>query len=84
MSDAVQRTIQARTARLAQVLEALAAHGVKQQQVAFELNVPTQYLSDVKHGRRPISEQLPPGWVMRTVLAPPGSCTVRAQVTCQI
>ena len=56
MSDDVESTSQGRTARLAQLLEQLAARGVKQREVAFELNLPTQYLSDLKHGRRPVSE----------------------------
>ena len=57
MSNDAESTGLGPTARLAQVLEQLAAHGVKQREMAFELHVPTQYLSDLKHGRRPISEQ---------------------------
>ena len=56
MSNDVESTSQGRTARLAQVLEQLAVRGVKQREVAFELNIPTQYLSDLKHGRRMLSE----------------------------
>jgi len=48
---------QGRVSRLAQVLERLAGRGIKQQKVAFELSIPTQYLSDLKHGRRTLSEQ---------------------------
>lgn len=48
---------QGRADRLAQFLEMLAQRGIKQRDVAYELNVPTQYLSDLKHGRRTVSEQ---------------------------
>jgi transcriptional regulator with XRE-family HTH domain len=57
MNDTMENTDQERNVRLAQVLEQLAVRGVKQQAVAQELNIPTQYLSDLKHGRRPVSEQ---------------------------
>ncbi len=56
MSNDVESTSQGRAARLAQVLEQLAVRDVKQREVAFELNIPTQYLSDLKHGRRALSE----------------------------
>ena len=56
MSNEVENTNQGRTARLVQVLEQLAARGVKQRELAFALNIPTQYLSDLKHGRRTVGE----------------------------
>ena len=43
-------------ARLTEILAQLAERGVKQCDVAFELNVPTQYVSDLRHGRRTLSE----------------------------
>jgi hypothetical protein len=57
MSKDLKIANQGRTTRLAQVLEQLAALGVKQREVALELNVPTQYLSDLRHGRRTLSKQ---------------------------
>lgn len=55
--DDLENSSQRRTARLTHLLEQLAARGVKQREVAFELNLPTQFVSDLKHGRRPVSEQ---------------------------
>lgn len=42
--------------RLAELLEALNRKGFTQQQVAAQANVPPQYISDMKHGRRPMTE----------------------------
>lgn len=42
--------------RLSQFLELLAKQGISQQQVARRANLPPQYLSDIKKGRRPLSE----------------------------
>ena len=56
MSDEAALANQGRTARLAEVLAQLAARGVKQQDVALELNVPPQYISDLRHNHRKLSE----------------------------
>ena len=45
-----------RAARIANALAQLAAHGVKQQDVALELNVPPQFISDLRCNRRKLSE----------------------------
>jgi transcriptional regulator with XRE-family HTH domain len=42
--------------RLTDLLELLAQQGLTQQQVASRANLPGQYVSDMKHGRRPVSE----------------------------
>lgn len=42
--------------RLCQLIEHLALLGVSQQQVALRAGVPPQYLSDIKNGRRPMTE----------------------------
>jgi hypothetical protein len=46
----------ARQQRLAKVVGRLTSQGQTQRQIAMELNVPTQYLSDVKTGQRSITE----------------------------
>jgi len=45
-------------ARLEKLLSALEAQGVSQGEVAKRLTVPASYLSDVKNGRRPVTELL--------------------------
>jgi transcriptional regulator with XRE-family HTH domain len=55
--DSLNPTVEGRAVRLARVLERLAAGGITQRQVAFDLNVPAQYLSDLKHARRHVTEQ---------------------------
>lgn len=45
-----------RAERLAQVLDHLKREGLKQGRVAIELSVPQNYLSDLKHERRVITE----------------------------
>jgi hypothetical protein len=57
-TDRAQAVMRDRAARVAEILETLAARGMSQRQVAFELNVPAQYLSDVKNARRNLSEPL--------------------------
>ena len=47
----------AKNRRLEQLLQQLADQGATQQQVARQLNVPPSYLSDVKLGRKTLSEQ---------------------------
>jgi transcriptional regulator with XRE-family HTH domain len=42
--------------RVVDLLELLARQGLTQQQVASRANLPGQYVSDMKHGRRPVSE----------------------------
>jgi transcriptional regulator with XRE-family HTH domain len=42
--------------RLIQFLDELARQGITQRQVAARANVPAQVLTDIKHGRRPITE----------------------------
>lgn len=53
MSDEATRKI---AARLIDLLEAAAARGVTQQQIAAASRLPSQYLSDLKYGRRPLTE----------------------------
>ncbi|MCA9124740.1 MAG: helix-turn-helix transcriptional regulator [Planctomycetaceae bacterium] len=48
--------LQARHERLAQVIGRLTERGQTQRQIASSLNVPAQYLSDVKNGQRTITE----------------------------
>ena len=45
------------SARLKQVLAELSEQGITQRHAAFDLNVPPQYLSDVKNGHRTLTEQ---------------------------
>jgi hypothetical protein len=42
--------------RLVNLLEKLSNQGVNQVQVASRTGIPTQYLSDIKHARRPMTE----------------------------
>lgn len=42
--------------QLCDLLERLAGQGVSQQQVALRAGLPPQYLSDIKNGRRPMTE----------------------------
>ena len=56
MNNPIEPSVQDRTARLTQVLAQLAERGVKQSAIACELNVPPQYVSDLRHGRRNLSE----------------------------
>lgn len=42
--------------RLADFLEILTQRGLTQQQVGARAGLPAQYLSDMKHGRRPVTE----------------------------
>ena len=42
--------------RLCELLERLARQGISQQQVAVRAGIPPQYLSDIKNGRRPMTE----------------------------
>ena len=51
------REEQLRCSRLGAVLARLADQGITQRQAAVELNVPPQYLSDVKNGHRSFTEQ---------------------------
>jgi transcriptional regulator with XRE-family HTH domain len=44
------------TARLADFLQTLAKKGVTQSQVSAKAGLPPQYLSDIKQGRRPMTE----------------------------
>ena len=44
------------SARLKQVFADLADRGITQRHAAIELNVPPQYLSDVKNGHRSLTE----------------------------
>lgn len=48
--------MQGRSNRLAQLLDKISAQGFSQRQVAMELNVPPQYLSDLRHARRHMTE----------------------------
>lgn len=45
-----------RKQRVQKFLQDLETQGVPQREVAARTRVPTQYLSDVKHGRRPLTE----------------------------
>lgn len=42
--------------RLCELLEQFAQQGISQQQVAIRAGIPPQYLSDIKNGRRPMTE----------------------------
>ena len=42
--------------RLIRLLESLGKCGLTQQQIAAKAGLPAQYLSDIKHGRRPMTE----------------------------
>ncbi len=42
--------------RLCDLLERLTQQGISQQQVAIRAGIPPQYLSDIKNGRRPMTE----------------------------
>ena len=42
--------------RLGELLERLSQQGLMQQQVAAQAGLQSQYLSDIKHGRRPMTE----------------------------
>jgi transcriptional regulator with XRE-family HTH domain len=42
--------------RLVELLKLLGEKGLNQSQIAKRVGTPTQYLSDVKHERRPMSE----------------------------
>lgn len=42
--------------RLGEFLEAMSRKGLTQQQVATQAGLPAQYISDIKHGRRPMTE----------------------------
>ena len=44
------------TAHLGEMLEYLCQQGHSQVKVATEASLPPQYLSDIKHGRRPMTE----------------------------
>ena len=46
-----------RAARFKEILGELAHRGITQRQAAVELNVPAQYVSDVKNGHRNLTEQ---------------------------
>jgi transcriptional regulator with XRE-family HTH domain len=46
-----------RAERLDQLLKDLAGNGFSQRQIAAELNVPPNYLSDLRHGQRTITDQ---------------------------
>ena len=52
----VTAVMEGRANRLAQVLDKIAAQGFTQRQVALELNVPPQYLSDLRCARRHVTE----------------------------
>ena len=57
MSDVIKSSdIPAKNSRLGQLLRQLAERGTNQQQVARRLNVPPSYLSDVKLGRKSLSD----------------------------
>jgi transcriptional regulator with XRE-family HTH domain len=42
--------------RLIELLDRLASQGMTQREVASRINVPSQYLSDLRHNRRPLTE----------------------------
>lgn len=54
-ADRFERQTRSRQ-RLTDLLDRLAQEGLSQQQVASRANLPPQYLSDIKCGRRPITE----------------------------
>ncbi len=57
MSDATESSsVPAKNRRLAEFLRKLAKQGAKQQEIARRLNVPPSYLSDVKLGRKTLSD----------------------------
>lgn len=54
--DEIDAQVAARRDRLSQVLDALEKHGLSQREIAMRACVPPQYFSDVKLGRRSLSE----------------------------
>ena len=56
MSNPQDASHQERITRIKQALARLIQRGVRQREIAYELGVPSQYVSDLKHGRRALSE----------------------------
>lgn len=58
MSDGAESSdVPPKNSRLDQSLQQLKEQGMPQQQVARQLSVPASYLSDVKHGRKTLTDQ---------------------------